>query len=281
VLRLRPGRCNAFAADKRRPYRPAGGVRGALLRIASPADRGVSPTCRPPSSASATSPGSPSATASGRSWPRGPWCWTPPTPPPALIALRSQAPDRALELAEALLHVWHTDGSSLSDVDVHRSIATGHGLDADGRRRRLPRPRPTRTKAKGEFREARRLGADSYPTLLLHTHTGTHRLRRTGLQRRRTHRGPRPAPGRLKPDHPANLTERSGNLRVRHSRHPAERMRRMPSQDQMTPPGTRKKKAVQPPSRPNITHGWPGTALMATATATSLGMSQNRAVPVR
>ncbi|MFI9848545.1 DsbA family protein [Nonomuraea sp. NPDC051941] len=62
-----------------------------------------------------------------------------------LVALSRQAPGRVLELASALQRAWCVDGHSLSDLDVYRSIAAGHGLDA-------------------------------YPTLLLHTPTGIHRL---------------------------------------------------------------------------------------------------------
>ncbi|WP_432092712.1 DsbA family protein [Streptomyces sp. bgisy100] len=93
----------------------------------------------------------------------------------ALIALRRQAPDRALELAGALQRAWYVDGRSLSDVAVHRSIAAGHGLDADAVADEFLAP-ATRREAESEFREARGLGVDAYPTLLLHTPTGTHRL---------------------------------------------------------------------------------------------------------
>ncbi|MCO6003869.1 DsbA family protein [Actinoallomurus purpureus] len=92
-----------------------------------------------------------------------------------LVALRRQAPGRTLELAGALQRAWYVDGRSLSDVDVHRSIAAGHGLDADAVAEAFLDP-ATRTEAEGEFRELRRLGVDAYPTLLLHTPTGTHRL---------------------------------------------------------------------------------------------------------
>lgn len=92
-----------------------------------------------------------------------------------LVALRRQAPGRALELAAALQRAWYVDGRSLSDVDVHRSIAAAHGLDADAVAEDFLDP-ATRTEAEGDFRELRQLGVDGYPTLLLHTPTGTHRL---------------------------------------------------------------------------------------------------------
>ncbi|MEU7830699.1 DsbA family protein [Nonomuraea sp. NPDC049129] len=92
-----------------------------------------------------------------------------------LVALSRQAPKRSLELASALNHAWCVDGHSLSDVDVYRSIAAGHGLDADAVAEAFLDP-ATRAEAEGGFRELRRLGVDAYPTLLLHAPTGIHRL---------------------------------------------------------------------------------------------------------
>ncbi|MEV4357391.1 DsbA family protein [Nonomuraea sp. NPDC049625] len=92
-----------------------------------------------------------------------------------LVALSRQAPGRVLELASALQRAWCVDGHSLSDLDVYRSIATGHGLDADAVAEAILDP-ATRTEAEDGFRELRRLGVDAYPTLLLHTPTGIHRL---------------------------------------------------------------------------------------------------------
>ncbi|MGW7687970.1 DsbA family protein [Streptomyces asiaticus] len=92
-----------------------------------------------------------------------------------LVALRRRAPGRTLELAGDLQRAWYVDGHSLSDVEVYRSIAAGHGLDADAVAEAFLDP-ATRTEAEGDFRELRRLGVDAYPTLLLHTPTGSHRL---------------------------------------------------------------------------------------------------------
>ncbi|MBA2811355.1 DsbA family protein [Streptomyces sp. KM273126] len=92
-----------------------------------------------------------------------------------LVALRRQAPGRILELASALQRAWYIDGHSLSDLDVYRSIAAGHGLDASAVAEAFL-DLATRTEAEGDFRELRQLGVDAYPTLLLHTPTGTHRL---------------------------------------------------------------------------------------------------------
>ncbi|MDH6229116.1 DsbA family protein [Streptomyces sp. MJP52] len=93
----------------------------------------------------------------------------------ALTALRRHAPARALELAGALQRAWYVDGRSLSDPDVHRAVAAEHGLDTDAVAASCRSP-ATRTEAESEFRELRRLGVDAYPTLLLHTPTGVHRL---------------------------------------------------------------------------------------------------------
>ncbi|MGY4099840.1 DsbA family protein [Nocardia sp. R16R-3T] len=92
-----------------------------------------------------------------------------------LVALSRQAPGRILELTSALQRAWCVDGCSLSDLDVYRSIASAHGLDADAVVDAVLDP-VTRTEAEGGFRELRQLGVDAYPTLLLHTPTGTHRL---------------------------------------------------------------------------------------------------------
>ncbi len=92
-----------------------------------------------------------------------------------LIALRRQAPERQLELAGAVQRAWYVEGRDLSDVDVHRAIAIAQGLDADAVAAAYRDP-ASRAEAQREFRELRKLGVDSYPTLLLHSDTGVHRL---------------------------------------------------------------------------------------------------------
>ncbi len=92
-----------------------------------------------------------------------------------LVALKQQAPERALEFAGALQRAWYFDGRDLSDVEVYRSIADDLGLDADAVVASYRNP-ASRAAATAEFRELRSLGVDSYPTLLLHTDTGVHRL---------------------------------------------------------------------------------------------------------
>ena len=92
-----------------------------------------------------------------------------------LVALRRRAPERPLALTAALQHAWYVDGKDLSDMEVYRSIATHLGLDADKVVADFTDP-ATRVEAEADFRELRQLGVDSYPTLLLHTGTGAHRL---------------------------------------------------------------------------------------------------------
>ncbi|WP_058047507.1 DsbA family protein [Streptomyces roseifaciens] len=93
----------------------------------------------------------------------------------ALAALREQAPERTLEFAGALQRAWYVDGRSLSDPETVRAVASGLGVDADAAAAAFADP-ATRRAAEAEFREVRRLGVDSFPTLLLHTSGGLRRL---------------------------------------------------------------------------------------------------------
>jgi putative protein-disulfide isomerase len=93
----------------------------------------------------------------------------------ALVALRSRPGADTLAAAAALQRAWYRDGRDLSDTRTHRDIATELGLDADAVAAAFT-DEATRTEVEADFREVRRLGVDGYPTLLLHTATGTHRL---------------------------------------------------------------------------------------------------------
>ncbi|MEH6377104.1 DsbA family protein [Streptomyces sp. KLMMK] len=93
----------------------------------------------------------------------------------ALAALREQAPERTLEFAGALQRAWYVDGRSLSDPETVRAVASGLGVDAGAAVAAFADP-ATRRAAEAEFREVRRLGVDSFPTLLLHTPGGLRRL---------------------------------------------------------------------------------------------------------
>ncbi|ARZ69233.1 DsbA family protein [Streptomyces sp. HU2014] len=94
----------------------------------------------------------------------------------ALVALRQQAPERTLEFAGALQRAWYVDGRPLSDPATLRAVAeTAGGVDADAVVAAHADP-ATRRAAEADFREVRRLGVDSFPTLLLHTPGGVRRL---------------------------------------------------------------------------------------------------------
>ncbi|NJP81047.1 DsbA family protein [Streptomyces sp. AA8] len=93
----------------------------------------------------------------------------------ALAALREQAPERTLEFAGALQRAWYVDGRSLSAPETVRAVASGLGVDADAAVAAFADP-AVRRAAEAEFREVRRLGVDSFPTLLLHTPGGLRRL---------------------------------------------------------------------------------------------------------
>ncbi|MEU3620300.1 DsbA family protein [Streptomyces sp. NPDC006872] len=92
-----------------------------------------------------------------------------------LVALRSQPGANALDAAAAMQRAWYIDGRSLSDAQVYRDLADELGLDADAVAAAYASP-ATRTAAEADFLQIRRLGVDSYPTLLLHTTHGTDRL---------------------------------------------------------------------------------------------------------
>ncbi|MFI9721163.1 DsbA family protein [Streptomyces sp. NPDC052396] len=89
----------------------------------------------------------------------------------ALVALGQQAPERTLELAGALQRAWYLDGRSLSDPETVRSVALAADLDGAAAVAAYTGQDSRRTALEG-FREVRRLGVDSFPSLLLHTPDG-------------------------------------------------------------------------------------------------------------
>ncbi|WP_372408541.1 DsbA family protein [Streptomyces luteireticuli] len=96
----------------------------------------------------------------------------------ALVALSLQAPERTLELAGALQRAWYQGGLSLSDPATLKAVADdAGGVDAEAAAAAYALP-ATRQAAQAGFREVRRLGVDSFPTLLLHAADGT--VRRLG-----------------------------------------------------------------------------------------------------
>ena len=92
-----------------------------------------------------------------------------------LIALRRQAPEQALAFTADVQNAWYRDGRSLGQVDVYTQIADQYGLDADQVARDFADP-ATRAEAQRDFVAVRRLGVAEYPTLLVHTARGAHRL---------------------------------------------------------------------------------------------------------
>lgn len=96
-------------------------------------------------------------------------------PAMGLAALRRQAPERALEFAGAIQEAWYEHGQDLREPEVYRSIAVAHGLDADALASDWADP-GLRAEVQEEFQSVRRLGVHQYPTLLLHTPAGPHRL---------------------------------------------------------------------------------------------------------
>ncbi len=92
-----------------------------------------------------------------------------------LVALRQQAPERVLEFASAIQAAWYQEGRDLRDVAVYRDIAAVKGLDVQAVTEAFAHP-DTRAEVEADYRTLRRLDVDHYPTLLLHSDTGVHRL---------------------------------------------------------------------------------------------------------
>ena len=88
---------------------------------------------------------------------------------------RSEDPERALVLAEAMQHAFYVEGRSLSDASTYVRIAETNGLDPDAVLARRDSA-DAAASAAADFARARDLGASSFPTLLVHTPTGVARL---------------------------------------------------------------------------------------------------------
>lgn len=82
-------------------------------------------------------------------------------------ALRSQAPDRALEIASALQVAFYRNGLSLSEPGTYRAIAAELGLDGELAVSAYGEAATTAV-AEDDFRRARSLGVSSFPTVLVH-----------------------------------------------------------------------------------------------------------------
>jgi putative protein-disulfide isomerase len=82
-----------------------------------------------------------------------------------MAVLREAAPRRAAGLAAALQEAFYVDGLSLSDPATYRKIADANGLDSDTIVAAF-RSSGADTAARADFRRARELGVDDFPTLL-------------------------------------------------------------------------------------------------------------------
>jgi putative protein-disulfide isomerase len=82
-----------------------------------------------------------------------------------MAVLRQAAPERAVELAAALQRAFYREGHSLSEPGTYRLIAEAHGLDPVAVSSGVESPE-ARSAAHADFARARRLGVESYPTLL-------------------------------------------------------------------------------------------------------------------
>jgi putative protein-disulfide isomerase len=82
-----------------------------------------------------------------------------------MAVLREAAPRRAPTLAAALQEAFYVDGLSLSDPATYRKIADANGLDADTIVAAFESPGAD-AGARADFRRARELGVDDFPTLL-------------------------------------------------------------------------------------------------------------------
>ncbi|NTW40719.1 MAG: DsbA family protein [Cellulomonadaceae bacterium] len=87
-------------------------------------------------------------------------------------AMRRLAPGRELEVAAEMQRSFYQDGRSLSDSATYRVIAARLDLDAEAVVAALDSPR-ARADAQEDFRRARSLGVDSFPTVLVELSDGS------------------------------------------------------------------------------------------------------------
>lgn len=82
-----------------------------------------------------------------------------------IAALRALAPDRAVELAGLLQQAFYQHGHSLSDPETYRALAERAGLDPELLVAAFESPNAV-AEAEADFRCARELGVQGFPTLL-------------------------------------------------------------------------------------------------------------------
>ena len=96
-----------------------------------------------------------------------------------LAGLRVQSPERGAHLLHRMQEAFYVKGQSLSDASTYRRIADEEGLNADRVVDYLVSDEGYQA-AMADFQLAHRLGANSYPTLLLLKDDNAHRLPATG-----------------------------------------------------------------------------------------------------
>jgi putative protein-disulfide isomerase len=82
-----------------------------------------------------------------------------------MAALRRAAPERAVELAEAVQRAFYVDGLSLSDPATYRKIAAEAGLYSETVAAAF-QSRQAWEEAAADFRRSAELGVEGFPTLL-------------------------------------------------------------------------------------------------------------------
>ena len=82
-------------------------------------------------------------------------------------ALRALAPERSLALASAVQKAFYMEGKDLNDPYTFQDLARDQGLDPQAVAAQLAGP--AAAAAQADFARARRLGATSFPTVLLQT----------------------------------------------------------------------------------------------------------------
>lgn len=86
-----------------------------------------------------------------------------------LLQVRSHAPHRVLDLAEAIQIAHFRDGHDLNDAATYARLLDKLDIELEPE---VPDPRDLRPDLAEEFTRSRRMGLASYPTLLLETEHG-------------------------------------------------------------------------------------------------------------
>lgn len=84
----------------------------------------------------------------------------------SVVALRGLAPDRTLEWFARIQRAFYVEGRDVTDAEVHAELVGEVGVDPAVFADRMDSG-AVREETRGDFAEARRLGAMGFPTLLL------------------------------------------------------------------------------------------------------------------